>query len=361
MAWATLLVVAGFGLLIAGGEFLVRGASRLGAAAGISPLVIGLTVVAFGTSSPELAVSVVSAVTAVPDLAVGNVVGSNIFNVLFILGVSALITPLAVSLRLIRFDVPVMILASLVLWVLAADGELDRLESAGLLFGLLAYLVWTCWQSRRNEAGVGDEFASANARERRATLRAILPQIAVVAVGVVLLTLGSNWLVKGAGHLARLWGVSNLIIGLTIVAAGTSLPELATSVLAAARGQRDIAVGNIVGSNIFNILGILGVAGIVSQMPITVSSAAVRFDIPVMIAVAIACLPVFFTGSAIARWEGGLFIGYYVAYTVWLILTALGVGAARTFGLAMLVFVLPLTCITLLVSVLHTSHSKPKA
>lgn len=156
--------------------------------------------------------------------------------------------------------------------------------------------------------------------------------------------------------LARSWGINELIIGLTLVAAGTSLPEAATSILAAVRGQRDIAVGNIVGSNLFNILGILGIAGLVSKIPVPICPTAVCFDIPVMTVAAVACLPVFFTGKGIVRWEGGLFVAYYIIYTAWLTLNALGVHAARTFGLVMVVFVLPLTCVALIVSVLADSR-----
>jgi cation:H+ antiporter len=206
----------------------------------------------------------------------------------------------------------------------------------------------------------GEGFGHTGEPTQAATSGVIFQQIGLVVIGLVLLALGSNWLVQGAVGLARAWGVSELIIGLTPVAAGTSLPEAATSILAAIRGQRDIAVGNIVGSNPFNILGILGIAGLVPKMPISVSPAAPRFDIPVMTAVAIPCLTVFFTGKGIARWEGELFLAYCIAYTAWLTLNALGAGAARTLGLAVLVFVPPWTCITRVVSVLHTSRGTAK-
>lgn len=349
ISWAFLLLAAGLVLLVAGGELLVRGAAGLAAAMRISPLVIGLTVVAFGTSSPELAVSVTSALTGQADVAVGNVIGSNIFNVLFILGVSALITPLAVSVQLVRLDVPLMIFASAALWIFSSDGTLSRAECAALLLGLVAYLGWTVRQSRREAADLKEGAAGAPVW----TVWSLSSQIALIVGGLVLLTFGSTWLVQGAVGLARFWGVSELIIGLTIVAVGTSLPEVATSVLAAVRGQRDIAVGNIVGSNLFNILGILGIAGLVSQSPLAVPVAAIRFDLPVMTAVAVACLPIFFTGHLIARWEGALFLGYYVAYTAWLITNALGLEGTRTFGLVMVVFVIPLTVITLAVSAIR--------
>ena len=351
LSWAFLLLAAGLVLLVVGGEFLVRGAAGLAAAMRISPLVIGLTVVAFGTSSPELAVSVTSALTGKADVAVGNVVGSNIFNVLFILGVSALITPLSVSTRLIRLDVPLMIVASVALWAFALSGTLGRVECGTLLLGLIAYLGWTVVQSRRDAATMAEETVASDMPTW--TARSLFGQAALIVGGLALLTFGSNWLVQGAVGMTRLWGVSELIIGLTIVAVGTSLPEVATSILAAVRGQRDIAVGNIVGSNLFNILGILGIAGLVSRTPITVPEAAIRFDLPVMTAVAVACLPIFFTGQVIARWEGALFLGYYFAYTGWLIAGAMGLEGTRTFGLVMLVFVVPLTVLTLAVSVVR--------
>ena len=359
-ATAAALIVLGLALLIGGGEMLVRGATNLAAAARISPLVIGLTVVAFGTSTPELAVSLRSAWAGNVDLAIGNVVGSNIFNVLLILGLSAVIAPLVVSSQLIRFDVPVMIFVSILLLGLGLDGRLSRVDGALLLAGLVAYLGWTFLHSRKNAGTVDMQFSGALDYQRTATVRIILWQAMLILFGLLLLTLGSHWLVSGAVTLARVIGISELIIGLTIVAAGTSLPEVATSILAAVRGQRDIAVGNVVGSNIFNILLILGMAGLVSPSPIYVSATALRFDIPVMIAVAFACLPIFFTGRKIARWEGALFLGYFVTYMAFLVLHAFGGGAVRTFGLVMTCFVIPLTCVTLLVTVLQSLRQRDK-
>jgi cation:H+ antiporter len=350
---AALAILGGLVLLVAGGELLVRGAVAIAAAARLSPLVIGLTVVAFGTSAPELAVGLRSALTGQADLVVGNVIGSNIFNVLFILGASALITPLVVSSQLIRFDVPLMIVASLALLGLGLDGLLGRADASVLFAGLLGYLFWTFRQARNDTSTLDGVFGTDAIDQRPALLRAVLGGLLLVSIGLGLLTFGSHWLVVGSVALARLAGVSELIIGLTIVAVGTSLPEVATSILAAVRGQRDIAVGNIVGSNLFNILGILGLSGILAPEPIAISAAALRFDIPVMIAVALACLPIFFTGRQIARWEGALFLGYYVTYVALLILQALGNDAARTLGLVMILFVIPLTCVTLIVTVVR--------
>ncbi len=297
-----LLLIAGLALLFGGAELLVRGASRLAAAVGIPPLIIGLTVVAFGTSAPELAVSVQSSLAGQADITVGNVVGSNIFNVLFILGLAALITPTIVAQKIVRRDVPLMIAISVGLWVMALDGSVSRLEGVLLFAGIVAYTVFAIREGRRESAAVESEYAAAFGADRKAANREMVLNVILVAGGLALLVVGSGWLVNGAVTIARWLGLSELIIGLTIVAAGTSLPELATSVLAAIRGQRDIAVGNVVGSNIFNILAVLGVSAFAAPAGVSVSQAALAFDIPVMTAVAVACLPVFFTGYRIARW-----------------------------------------------------------
>ena len=351
--------VLGLAALVAGAELLVRGSSRLAAAVGISPLVIGLTVVAFGTSAPELAVSVQASIAGQPDLALGNVVGSNIFNVLFILGISALIVPLVVSQQLLKFDVPVMIGVSLLLFVMGLDGKLSRLDGVALLAGIIAYTVFSIRQSRKESNTVKEEYAKEFGNGRFA--RQLVIQIVLIIGGLALLVVGSRWLVGGAVALAKTLGVSELVIALTVVAAGTSLPELATSIVAAVRGERDIAVGNVIGSNIFNILCILGLSGIVATDGLRVSPAALWFDMPVMMAVAIACLPIFFTGGGIARWEGALFLGYYVAYTLYLILDAAQHGALSNFRLAMSLFVLPLTAVTLMVLIVRTARANRQA
>ncbi len=347
-----LLFIAGLVALVAGAELLVRGASKLALSFGISPLVVGLTVVSFGTSAPEVAVSVGAVLDGNTDIALGNVVGSNIFNVLFILGVSALITPLVVNIQLIRQEVPIMIGASLLLLVLSLDGRLGRFDAA-LLFGLLlAYTVFLVRQSRRETQAAQDEFAAEAHPAASGAWDARLPvQLALIAVGLGLLVLGSEWLVSSAVSFAKTLGVSDVVIGLTIVAAGTSMPEVATSVMAAIKGERDIAVGNVVGSNTFNILGCLGVSGLAAGAAgLAVPAAVLNFDVWVMLAVALACLPVFVTGREIARWEGGLFLLYYVAYVAYLILAAQQHDALGSFSGVMLGFVIPLTVVTLVIT-----------
>ncbi|MFN3594703.1 MAG: calcium/sodium antiporter [Thiobacillaceae bacterium] len=335
--------------LILGAELLVRGASRLALTFGISPLVVGLTVVAFGTSSPELAISVQSAWSGQVDIALGNVVGSNIFNVLFILGLSALITPLIVHQQLIRREVPLLIAVSVLLWGMAADGDIARWEGILLALGLAAYIIYAIRASRRESAQITQEYAAALPGDGSAWDRHWSVQTVLIVAGLLLLMQGSNWLVDSAVAIARALGVSELIIGLTLIAGGTSLPEVATSILAAFRGERDIAVGNVVGSNLFNILGVLGISAAVAPASLTVSPSLLAFDLPVMVAVAVACLPIFFTGSLIARWEGGLFFAYYLAYTAYLILLSTRHEALATYSDVMVLFVLPLTAVTLVV------------
>lgn len=342
-------LIAGLVLLVAGAEVLVRGAAKLAAQFGIPPLIIGLTVVAFGTSAPETAVSVQAALDGSGDLAIGNVVGSNIANVLFILGLTALIAPLIVSRQLIRLDVPIMIGASLLTFALAWDGSLSKLDGAILFAGIVAYTAFLIISSRKQKSLEDDEFSKEFGLDEPVKPYAWAINLGLIIVGLVLLVSGSNFLVEGAVTLARTLGISELVIGLTVVAVGTSLPELATSVLAAIKGERDIAVGNIVGSNIFNLLCVLGLASMVSPQAISVAANALAFDFPVMIAVAVACLPIFFAGYRINRWEGLLFLAYYVAYTVYLVMSSTGRPFAEILGDAMLGYALPLTAVTLVI------------
>ncbi|SDD17257.1 cation:H+ antiporter [Aquimonas voraii] len=339
------MFAAGLVLLVLGADVLVRGASRLSLSLGISPLVVGLTVVAFGTSAPELAVSLQGAVSGQGDIAVGNVVGSNIFNVLVILGLSAMITPLVVHRQIVRKEVPIMIGACLLMWVLSLDGALGRLDGLLLTSLLVVYVGTLYWQSR----GAPAEEQGGELPEGGPWLDRTWVQLLMIAVGLALLVLGSRWLVAAAIDFAQRLGISELVVGLTIVAAGTSLPEVATSVIAALKGQRDIAVGNVVGSSIFNILAVLGLTVLVAPGDITVAASALRFDIPIMIAVAAACLPVMFHGYRIERWEGVFFFLFYVAYTAWLVMYAQEHALLDEYRTAMVYGVLPLTALTLFV------------
>jgi cation:H+ antiporter len=340
--------VLGLLLLFAGGDLLVRGASRLARVLGISPLVVGLTVVAFGTSAPEAAVSVKASFAGTPGLALGNVVGSNIFNILFVLGLTALMAPIPVHRQLIRLDLPVMMGASLLVCVLSLNGTLGVAEGIVLLAALAAYVLHLVRQGR-GAPGVTPSGSDLPPPPTRATgVGRPFLDLGLVLLGLATLVVGADQLVDGSVSVARRFGASELVIGLTLVAAGTSLPELATSIVAAMRGEREIAVGNVVGSNIFNLLFVLGATSVVAPGGLPVAQGALTFDIPVMAGVALACFPVFLTGRMISRWEGGIFFLYYGIYLTLLLVDAAGHDARDLLWNAVLVFILPLTAVTAL-------------
>lgn len=322
------LIVGGLALLFIGAEALVRGASALALRLGLSTLLVGLTVVAFGTSAPELIVSAEAALNEVGGIAVGNVVGSNIANVALILGVSALIRPLRVQAQLVRLDLPLLIAASLVLSALLLDGAIGRLEGLGLVSGLVAYLVFSYRVARRAQAQLAlyeeqlalyDETDSSGAASEEALPTggsSFLVNGLLIVAGLGMLVLGANWLVSGAVAVAESAGVSQTVIGLTLVAIGTSIPELATSVVASARGADDLAVGNVVGSNLFNVLGILGVAALIH--PLHAPDLGWE-DLAVLVGTALLILPLARSGFVLSRVEGALLASGYVAYVVFLL------------------------------------------
>ena len=290
------------------------------------------------------------------QIALGNVIGSNIFNVLFILGVSALITPLVISVQLLRLDVPVMAGVSILMLLLALDNNLSRMDGIILFTGIIIYTVFVVYQGRREQKKNITEFE--NEFGQVAVNRyQVFTDLFLIVAGLGMLILGSNWLIKGAVALAVFFGLSEFIISLTIVAAGTSLPEVATSVMASIKGERDIAVGNIIGSNIFNILAVMGASAAVSPDGIEVSRTALHFDMPVMLAVAVICLPIFFTGSRISRGEGLLLLVYYVIYTAYLILAATSHGSLASLGFIVMYIVIPITLFSLLYSVIMQYRS----
>lgn len=339
MTW--LLLILGLVLLVFGADLLVKGAARLAGNFGVPALVIGLTVVAFGTSAPELAVSVKAAWSGQAELAIANAVGSNIFNVLFILGLSALIFPLVISRQLIRQDVPLMVGVSVLLVLMTLDNSLVRWEALILTLGLIIYTSFLFYQGRKKVMDVSDD-------EVEEMLKAKAPawqNVLLVLVGLALLVLGARWLVQSAVEIATLFGVNEAVIGLTIVAAGTSLPEVVTSVVATMRGERDIAVGNVVGSNVFNILCVLGISGLVSPTPLLAGEQMAQLDIPVMLGVALLCVPLFFAGATLNRWDGGLFLALYIAYIWYLIATALAQPYLPTLQNGIVYGLLPLAAI----------------
>ena len=354
-ALTLLMFFGGLALVLVAADVLVRGASRLARLAGVSTLVVGLTVVAFGSSAPEIAAGLVAAWRDQGALAVGNVVGSNIFNILAVLGITALLRPMGVAGSLVRFDVPVMVGVSMAVMVVSWDGDISRLEGIILLVSLVTYLWLTLRDARDKEAADPDATEGETDAERRQRQGvALVTSLALVIGGLVGIILGSRWMVTGAVDIARHFGLSELIIGLTIVAAGTGMPELATSAVAAWKDEQGMAVGNLVGSNIFNVLGVLGAVGAFSPNPIPVPDIALRFDIPVMIAVALILVPIFYGGKGVARWQGGMLFAYYLAYLGFLVLGATKHDALKPLGTVMLGVVLPATAVMVCASAFRT-------
>ena len=312
-----LLGILGLILLIFGAELLVRGASRLALGFGIAPLVVGLTVVAFGTSAPELAVSVRTSLAGDGSIALGNALGSNLFNILAIMGLAAIISPQAVDSKIIRTDVPLMIAAAGLVWLFAWGGTIAFWEAAVLAGLLVVYTGWTVWAARKEPSEASLDEVVVSSRFDR-ILGSVPAQVVALVVGLGLLVLGSGLLVDSAIIVARYFGLSEVVIGLTIVAAGTSLPELATTIVAAFRGEREIAVGNVVGSNIFNALGVVGLAGLAAGN-IAVPDSVLALDLPLMVGVSVLVLPIIYTDSQVSRVEGALLLSGLVGYWWWLL------------------------------------------
>ncbi|MFO6424251.1 calcium/sodium antiporter [Motilimonas sp. KMU-193] len=329
-----LLLVVGLGLLIYGADCLVKGAARLALSVGIPSLVVGLTVVAFGTSAPELAVSIGAAFSGETEMAIANVVGSNVFNVLFILGLAAMLSPLIISKQLIKQDVPIMIAITALAYWLVSDGLLSRLDASILVVLLVSYTVFLFVQGKKNP-----DPESENEEESAPWWQNIL----WLLLGVALLVVGANMLVSSAVAIAKAFGVSEAVIGLTIIAIGTSLPEVVTSIVATVKGQRDIAVGNVIGSNVFNLLAVLGVAGVIAPEGLAANTQLVSLDIPIMLGVALLCAPLFFTGASLSRAEGATFFMLYLLYTSYLLGVALNLSYTNTLGSVTLYVVLPIT------------------
>lgn len=356
MTTSIFLFFIGLVILIFGAGWLVRGASQLAAGFGVPPLAIGLTIVAIGTASPEIAVSMQAALNGQADLTLGNVLGSNIFNILFILGVAALIAPITIAEQLIRKDAPIMLGVSLLALGMSLDGRIGMADGIVLLVLLAAYTIFALRQSRAESAEVQDEYSREFAQKEPRTTRSILWNLLLIAAGLGLLVLGSNLLVESAVQIARGLGVSELIIGLTIVAVGTSLPEVATSVIAALKNESDIAVGNAVGSNIFNLLGVLGAGALFAPGGVAVSGTVLAFDFPAMIFVAMVALPVFYIDNRISRLEGALLLTYYGLYLARVIFSASQTSPLPVLNWILLIFV-PLTFIALLVGAIRSSRS----
>ncbi|MBC3195364.1 calcium/sodium antiporter [Pseudomonas poae] len=344
-------MVSGLLLLILGAEVLVRAAVRLAASLKVRPLIIGLTIVAFGSSAPQMTVSLQATLAGNTDIAVGSVIGSSIFNVLVTLGLAALIIPLRVSRQLVRLDIPVMIVAALLVFTLAANEELTPLDGLLLLVALLAYLGVLHYQTRHSR------------RPRTLDTVARAPWLSSVLRifgGLLVLVLAGHLLLGAAVDVAGDLGLSERIVGLTLIGVGTSLPCLATSLIAALRGEREIAVGNVIGSNLFNLLGVLGLTALLAPTPLSVSPNAVDFDLPVMLGVVVLCLPVFYSGYRVTRAEGLVMLGLYLAYGLHVMAFTTGMPLAGKLEHLMLYYVLPALVAFLLFSTLRAWRRQHK-
>ncbi|UZJ62900.1 calcium/sodium antiporter [Pseudomonas sp. KU26590] len=330
--------------MIIGAQVSVRAAVALAALLKTRPLFLGLTVVALGSSAPQLAVGLQAAFTDSTDIAVGSVIGSNIFNVLVTLGLSALIIPLRVARQLVRVDLPLMIAATALVAALAWNGELSGLDGVVLLLGMAAYLFVVVRQFAH-----GARHVPRTDLEPRRRLWPLLGRLALMACGLALLTLGSHLLVSAAVSVALDLGLSERVIGLTVIAVATSLPALMTSLVAALRGERDIAVGNIIGSNLFNLLGVLGITALISTGPLSISPNALDFDLPVMLGVAALCVPLFYSGYRITRLEGLLLLGLYAVYGLHIVSFTTGMPLAERLERLMIHYALPVIALCVVV------------
>lgn len=310
------IFLAGLAIILLGSEMLLRAATRVATALHISPIVIGLTVVSVGTSTPELAIGITAAAMGKGPLAVGNIAGTNIVNILFILGLSALMRPLPIRLLSVKLDVPVMIASAIALLMMSLDGVLSRTDGALLLMAAVIYTILLVRLSRTQDASMkrefSQEFGSASSRWSGRSTRLVVNMF-LLLVGMAVTVLGADLLVAGAVDIARAQGVSDAFIGLTVVAIGTSAPELATTLIATYKNDRDVAVGNLIGSSIYNILVILGLT-VLAAPGIDVSKDVLWIDLPLAALVAIVCLPVFKSDRRVSRPEGGLFVLAYLSY-----------------------------------------------
>lgn len=314
------LIAAGLAVLIVGAELLTRGGSAIAARFGVPPIIIGLTVVAVGTSAPELGVGIDAALKGNGALAVGNIAGTNVVNMLLILGSSALIRPLAIRMDTLRLDLPAMLFATLAMLLLALDGELSRFDGAFLVGMGIVYTILVVRAARRERRAIRRQYAEEYREpETDKSVGKLIRNAFMLLAGIAVIVAGSDWFVDGAVELARLWGVSDAFIGLTVVAIGTSSPELVTTLIGTIRNQRDIAIGNLLGSSVYNIVFILGTTCLISATGVPVPPNLIAIDIPVLLAVAFVCVPVFITGREVSRVEGGLFVAAYLMYLLYLI------------------------------------------
>lgn len=323
MVDGALLILVGLALLVGGAELVVRGATRLAVLLGVQPLIVGITIVAIGTSAPELAVGITAALQGNGGMAVGNIAGTNVLNILFILGLSALMKPLLLESQIIKLELPVTIMAALLMIALSWDGALSRVDGAILCSAGALYTMILIRKSRKELPAVREEFQKvfdADVPQRVQRLANSRPgYFVLLCLGLAVSVVGAKWLVAGAVLFARSFGFSDAMIGLTIIAVGTSAPELVTTIISTLRGNRDVAVGNLLGSSIYNVLLILGLTCLAAPVALPVDRDLLLIDIPLMVCVALACIPVFLSGRRISRLEGGLGVIIYLGYMAWLI------------------------------------------
>ncbi len=343
-----LFFIIGLAALIGGAELFLKGVDRFGLKWRVSPLIMGLTVVAFATGAPELAISLQAAATGSADLVLGNIVGSNIANILLILGICALIKPLQITLRVVRIDVPIVIGASVLLYLIALDGELTSLDGLWLVLGLIAYSVFTFFQIKKERGDLKEEISEDDLNKLASGWFFYVKNLGFLIIGLALIVKGSDWMVDSAVEIATILGLSELVIGLTIVSIGTSLPEVATSVATIRKGNADMAVANVLGSNLYNILLTLGLTLVIAPNILHVSAAALSLDIPFMVIVSIACIPIFIAGMNLTLSDGAIFLFYYAAYLTYLVLDALGSYYEPLMRKGMLFAVIPLTILYML-------------
>jgi cation:H+ antiporter len=353
-------LLVGFGLLVAGGELVVRGASSIATSMGMSKLLVGLTVVAFGTSAPELAICLDAVWIGKPDIALGNIVGSNISNVLLILGLTATIFPIVIHRQIVQREVPIMIGVSLLFFLLTIDGALHPAEGILLVTGMVVFVYWQIRAEKRltgkdkdpTPAKFSDASVEPTCDDEKQAASSIWTGLLFVGLGIVCLWFGAGWLVKSAVLIATALGVSKLVIGLTIVAIGSSAPEIVTALLAAKRGHPELAVGSVIGSNIANLLLVGGVTAAFSPV-INVPPEAFQFDIPVMLVASIACLPIFATGHTIDRWEGIFFLFSFVAFNAVLFTKPILNDSFPAWQKLVWPFAIPIVLVTCLAITLH--------
>ncbi len=310
LPWIVTLFVTGLALLFGGGHFLVAGSSKLARILGIHPLIVGLTIVALGTSMPEFLVSMFAAIQGKTDVALGNIIGSNVSNISLILGVSALARPIDVHLKLLKFELPLVAAVSVLFWVVCANDVLSRLDGLLLFVGFIIYLIIVISGARKGSEVHEEKYKSLSGERQRKT-----PQVIAIVIGITCLSFGADWIVDAASEMSRRFGISELILGLTIIALGTSLPELATSLVAALKNEGDISIGNIIGSNIFNMMAIAGPSAVVHPLPV---SAVLRSNhLPIMVGLTLLMFPLLRTGRKLGRLEGVFLLLCYLGVMYW--------------------------------------------